>query len=53
MEIKIKCCDCPHYNKESGLCEKVQEKFGQDVYLKLNSSCIWFSDNCELKDNDE
>lgn len=36
------CKHCPHRDEETGLCHKVLETFGSEIFTREDSPCIWF-----------
>lgn len=37
------CQYCPHRDKDTGLCYKVLETFGSEIFTREDSPCIWFA----------
>lgn len=44
------CAQCPHRDEITGLCNKVLDTFGIEIFTEEDSACIWFSEKWQSKE---
>lgn len=45
-----RCSKCPHYDEDTGLCDRALKVFGVEVKMNEKSKCILFCDEAITED---